>query len=216
MGILMVILMVILMGILMLILVMDSMEWPYDSYDCLLFTCETVQGPDSHIFHCPGTRHPPVLGTRQPPVLGTCHSPVRPDIHLSYNRGSPVLEAKNSPVTLGLVIVKTLSQAVKPLGKYITLKPFLYKSGYKIPKLANYVKWKQVPVRLSGDNLQCPGCTFQRGGRALHLFMFRFIAGEGGTLRGSWCVPEIVSPWPTYQANIFFLYKWTTFKGTIL
>ena len=38
MGILMGMLMGILMGILMVILMMDSMGWPYDSSDCLLFT----------------------------------------------------------------------------------------------------------------------------------------------------------------------------------
>jgi hypothetical protein len=38
MGILMEILMEILMGILMGILKMDSMGWPYDSSDCLLFS----------------------------------------------------------------------------------------------------------------------------------------------------------------------------------
>ena len=56
--------------------------------------------------------------------------------------------------------------------------------GPKNEKLAINFVFMGAPVRLSGDNLQCPGGNFQLGGRALYFLRFWSKAGEGGGLKG--------------------------------
>ena len=42
---------------------------------------------------------------------------------------------------------------------------------------------RSFPFNLTGDNLHCPGGTFQHGCRPLNFEMFRFRAGEEGGLK---------------------------------
>ena len=68
--------------------------------------------------------------------------------------------------TLQLPLNARLSPAITETSKNIRPYPIL-----------------EIDRRLSGDNLQCSGGTFQRGGRALYFYKFLFIAGEGGGLK---------------------------------